>query len=155
MNNIFFYETEIGKIGIAESGKAVANLYFHGDEISGDATVNETELLKEAGRQLYSYLAGKQKEFSFPLAPAGTDFMLRVWRALRAIPYGETRSYKQISQRIGDQKAARAVGLASSRNPVPIFIPCHRVIGTNGKLTGYRGGLGIKEHLLELERQNV
>ena len=154
MKSIFFYETAIGKIGIAENGNAITNLYFHGEDVPEDAVVNETELLKEAGSQLQSYLAGERKDFTLPLAPAGTEFMLRVWDALRAIPYGETRSYREIAQNIGNHKASRAVGLANNRNPIPIFIPCHRVIGKNGKLTGYRSGLETKEYLLELEKQN-
>ncbi|MDW7731546.1 MAG: methylated-DNA--[protein]-cysteine S-methyltransferase [Methanolobus sp.] len=153
MKNIFFYQTDIGKIGIAESDDTITNLYFHGEDIPGDVVIHETELLKEAGRQLQDYLAGKRKDFALSLAPAGTEFMLRVWEVLRAIPYGETRSYRKIAQSTGNPKASRAVGLANNRNPIPIFIPCHRVIGTNGKLTGYRGGLQTKERLLELERQ--
>lgn len=153
MKIIYFYQTDIGKIGIAESDNIITNLYFHGEDIPEDAVVNETELLKEAGRQLQEYLAGKRKDFTLPLAPAGTEFMLRVWESLRSIPYGETRSYREIAQSTGNQKASRAVGLANNRNPIPIFIPCHRVVGVNGKLTGYRGGLRIKEQLLELERQ--
>lgn len=104
---------------------------------------------------MQDYLAGKLKDFKLPLAPAGTEFMLRVWESLRAIPYGETRSYQEIAQSVGNKKASRAVGLANNRNPIPIIIPCHRVIGANGKLTGYRGGLEIKAHLLELEKQGV
>lgn len=155
MKNIFFYQTDIGKIGIAESENAITNVYFNGDKFPENAVINETETLKEAGRQLQSYLAGKQKDFMLPLAPNGTEFMLHVWKALRTIPYGETRSYKEIAQKVGNQKASRAVGLANNRNPIPIFIPCHRIIGTNKKLTGYRGGLQIKEHLLELEKRHA
>lgn len=155
MKNIFFYQTDIGEIGIAESDNAITNLYFHGEDIPEDAVVHETELLKEAGRQLQDYLAGKRRDFTLPLAPAGTEFMLRVWEVLRAIPYGETRNYREIAQITGNQKASRAVGLANNRNPIPIFVPCHRVIGTNGKLTGYRGGPQTKERLLELEKQHA
>lgn len=153
MKNIFFYQTGLGKIGIAENGSAITNLYFQGEHISQDTIVYETEILKEAGKQLQSYLSGKLKDFALPLAPAGTEFMLRVWESLRAIPYGETRSYQEIAQSVGNKKASRAVGLANNRNPIPIFIPCHRVIGANGKLIGYGGGLEIKAHLLELEKQ--
>ncbi|HBF36039.1 MAG TPA: methylated-DNA--[protein]-cysteine methyltransferase, partial [Firmicutes bacterium] len=109
---------------------------------------------KDAANQLQSYLTGKQKIFTLPLAPAGTGFMLQVWQQLQKIPYGETRSYQAIARAIGNPKAARAVGLANNRNPLPIFIPCHRVIGANGHLTGYRGGLSLKEKLLELEKVN-
>jgi len=153
MKNIFFYQTDIGVLGIAESEDFITNLYFPGASVPSDAVVNETELLKEAGKQLQSYLSGRQQIFTLPLAPAGTEFMLRVWESLRAIPYGETRSYGAIALNLGNQKASRAVGLANNKNPIPIFIPCHRVIGANGKLVGYRGGLHIKEHLLALEKQ--
>lgn len=152
MKNIFFYQTGIGEIGIAENGKAVTNLYFQGEQIPRDAVIFETEILKEAGRQLRDYFSGKLRNFTLPLAPAGTEFMLRVWESLLVIPYGETRSYQEIAQSVGNKKASRAVGLANNRNPIPIFIPCHRVIGANGKLIGYGGGLEIKAQLLELEK---
>jgi len=155
MKNIFFYQTDIGKIGIAENGSAITNLYFQGEHTPQDAVVYETELLKEAGEQLQSYLSGRRKDFTLPLAPAGTEFMLRVLESLCAIPYSETRSYQEIAQGLGNKKASRAVGLACNRNPIPIFIPCHRVIAANGKLNGYKGGLQIKAHLLELEKQHV
>lgn len=154
MKSIFFYETVIGKIGIVDNGNAITNLYFHEENTLEDAIVNETELLKEAGRQLQSYFAGERKEFDLPLAPVGTEFMRRVWDALCEIPYGETRCYQEIAQHISNHKASRAVGLANNRNPIPIFIPCHRVIGKNGKLTGFRSGLNLKKRLLELERQH-
>ncbi|MBC7086029.1 MAG: methylated-DNA--[protein]-cysteine S-methyltransferase [Methanomethylovorans sp.] len=155
MKNIFFYKTEIGQIGIVESNNAITNVLFPGENFSEDALVNETKLLKEAYRQLQEYLAGTRKDFMLPLAPAGTKFMLHVWEALRSIPYGETRSYKEIAQSIGNQKASRAVGIANNHNPTPIFIPCHRVITSNGKMGGYRWGLQIKEHLLKLEKQHA
>ncbi len=153
MKNIFFYQTDIGKIGIAENGTAITNLCFENEKVPEDAVVLETELLKEAGNQLLSYFTGIRKEFSLPLAPTGTEFQQNVWKSLRAIPYGETRSYKEIAQAVGSLKAFRAVGMANNRNPIPIFIPCHRVIGVNGKLVGYGGGLDIKERLLNLEKQ--
>jgi methylated-DNA-[protein]-cysteine S-methyltransferase len=155
MTNIFFYKTEIGKLGIASSGNAITNLYFHGELTRQDAVEYETEILQEAGQQLQSYFFGKLKHFSLPLAPAGTDFMLQVWESLQAIPYAETRSYKQIAQTIGNAKACRAVGMANNRNPIPIIIPCHRVIGANGKLVGFGGGLHIKQYLLALEKQHT
>jgi methylated-DNA-[protein]-cysteine S-methyltransferase len=108
--------------------------------------------LKETARQLTAYFAGTLREFDVPLAPEGTPFQVQVWRALRGIPYGETMSYGALAQRIGNPKAVRAVGLANGSNPIAIIIPCHRVIGSNGSLTGYGGGLPIKKALLELER---
>lgn len=108
-------------------------------------------LLQEAARQLAAYFAGKLRRFELPLRPAGTPFQQRVWAALCEIPYGEVRSYGAIAARIGSPKAARAVGRANHGNPLPIVIPCHRVIGASGALTGYGGGLPIKEYLLRIE----
>jgi methylated-DNA-[protein]-cysteine S-methyltransferase len=102
--------------------------------------------------QLEEYFAGRRRRFDLPLAPEGTPFQERVWRALLDIPYGETISYGELASRIGQRSASRAVGLANGRNPLPIVIPCHRVIGAGGKLTGYGGGLPIKQQLLTLER---
>ena len=153
MKNIFFYQTDIGKIGIVENGTAITNLYFN--EMNGpqDAAVKETPLLIEAGVQLHHYFSGKRKSFDLPLFPDGTEFQQNVWSALQAIAYGETRSYGEIAKSIGRSKAARAVGMANNKNPLPIFIPCHRVIGANGKLVGYAGGLDVKQYLLKLEQQ--
>ncbi|HXM20296.1 MAG TPA: methylated-DNA--[protein]-cysteine S-methyltransferase [Terriglobales bacterium] len=111
--------------------------------------------LKETIRQLYAYFAGELENFDLQLAPEGTPFQLGVWRRLCDIPYGETISYGELAGRIGNPKASRAVGLANGSNPIPIVIPCHRVIGSNGKLTGYGGGLPIKEKLLALERRQL
>jgi len=151
VNNIFFYQTIIGKIGIAENRGNITNLFFQDEQIPRNNIILETDVLKEAGRQLQDYFAGKLRKFDLPLAPAGTEFMQRVWENLLTIPYGETRSYGEVAQCAGNKKAARAVGLACNRNPIPIFIPCHRVIGASGRLTGYRGGLEIKSQLLALE----
>ena len=111
--------------------------------------------LKETIRQLHSYFAGELEEFDLPLAPEGTAFQLKVWKRLCDIPYGETISYGELARRIKNPNASRAVGLANGSNPIPIVIPCHRVIGSNGKLTGYGGGLPIKEKLLALERRQL
>jgi methylated-DNA-[protein]-cysteine S-methyltransferase len=108
-------------------------------------------LLLEAARQLRAYFAGALREFSLPLDIEGTDFQKRVWGRVAAIPYGETRSYLQISTALGSPQAVRAVGAANGANPVPIVVPCHRVIGAKGKLVGYGGGLAMKRRLLELE----
>lgn len=105
----------------------------------------------EAARQLQAYFAGELREFDLPLDLHGTDFQLRVWRELERIPYGETRSYSQIAAAIGAPQAVRAVGAANGANPIPIVVPCHRVIGAGGKLVGYGGGLPLKKRLLELE----
>lgn len=112
-------------------------------------------VLSQVEAQLGEYFAGKRRQFDLPLAPKGTEFQLRVWDQLQAIGYGETISYGQLAQRIGNPSAARAVGLANGANPLPIVIPCHRVIGVDGSLTGYGGGLHIKLHLLRLEGVSV
>ncbi len=109
----------------------------------------------EVIRQLQAYFDGELREFDLPLAPKGTEFQLRVWNTLRTIPYGETISYGQLAQKIGDPKAVRAVGLANGSNPIPIIIPCHRVIGSNGSLTGFGGGLSNKKKLLALESRQL
>jgi methylated-DNA-[protein]-cysteine S-methyltransferase len=106
-------------------------------------------------KQLAAYFQGKLKTFDLPLLPAGTPFQLAVWEALRGIPYGTTVSYGEIASRIGKPKAVRAVGAANGQNPLPIVVPCHRVIGSDGALTGYGGGLGIKRALLRLEGANL
>lgn len=111
--------------------------------------------LNETIRQLHAYFAGELENFDLPLAPEGTPFQLGVWRRLCDIPYGETISYGELAIRVGNPRASRAVGLANGSNPIPIVIPCHRVIGSNGKLTGYGGGLPIKEKLLALERRQL
>ena len=109
----------------------------------------------ETIRQLQAYFVGDLENFNLPIAPEGTPFQMEVWQRLRDIPYGQTISYGELARRIGNPKASRAVGLANGSNPIPIVIPCHRVIGSNGKLTGYGGGLPIKEKLLALERHQL
>lgn len=111
--------------------------------------------LSDALLQLKQYFAGTRREFDLDLAPQGTPFQQRVWQELRAIPFGSTASYGAIAQRIGNPKACRAVGMANSRNPIPIIIPCHRVIGKDGSLTGFSGGLDVKEQLLDLEHRVI
>jgi methylated-DNA-[protein]-cysteine S-methyltransferase len=108
-------------------------------------------LLLETLRQLRAYFGGSLREFDLPLDPAGTDFQKRVWLELLKIPYGETRSYSEVAIAVGSPKAVRAVGAANGANPIPIVVPCHRVIGSSGKLTGYGGGLELKKRLLDLE----
>ncbi len=110
-------------------------------------------VLIEAKKQLNEYFAGKRKVFSLPLSFQGTAFQIQVWKALQRIPYGETWYYEQLAEAVGSPRACRAVGMANHRNPLPILIPCHRVIGKNGSLTGYGGGLDIKEKLLALEQR--
>lgn len=152
--SIFFYESEVGRIGITENNGRITNVYITDDELPEDMQLCETPLLKEAVKQLKSYFSGELKEFTLPLEPSGTAFMKQVWSALCEIPYGETATYGKIAEKVGAPKAARAVGLANNRNPIPIFLPCHRVIGADGSLTGYRGGLEMKKLLLDLERKS-
>lgn len=116
-----------------------------------DGAQDASPLLDAAEAQLREYFAGTRRTFDLPLAPRGTAFQQRVWAALRAIPYGETRTYGELAAAIGSPSASRAVGMANHHNPIPIVIPCHRVIGANGTLTGYAGGLEIKRKLLALE----
>ena len=151
---LYFYQTKIARIGIAENSRKITNVYFQSDAIPENVEITETALIREAFFELQAYLAGELKEFSLPLEPDGTVFRQSVWDALKQIPYGKTASYKDIAISIGNPLACRAVGLANNKNPIPIFIPCHRIIGVNGKLTGYRGGVEIKETLLELEKQH-
>lgn len=151
---LYFHNMTIGRIGIAEENGTITNLYFESHIIPQNVQLRETDVIKEAFRELHAYLAGDLKSFSIPLAPCGTDFMNRVWTILRGIPYGKTASYKEIAIAAGSPMAYRAVGLANNRNPIPIFIPCHRIIGADGKLTGYRGGLAVKRVLLDLEKRH-
>lgn len=155
MKKIFFYDTTIGKLGIAEENGAITDVYFSGEVVASDVILEESILLKEANRQLQEYFAGKRKVFDLPLAQQGTTFQQKVWQALTEIPFGETRSYGHIAERIGQPKASRAVGGANNKNPLPIFIPCHRVIGADGKLVGYAGGLEIKKILLHVENLSI
>ncbi|WP_346699719.1 methylated-DNA--[protein]-cysteine S-methyltransferase [uncultured Alistipes sp.] len=149
-------ETPVGPVTVTASDDAVTGLCF-GTELPEDSLLcreeDATPLLREAAAQLREYFAGTRRAFTLPLAPAGTAFQQRVWKALRTIPCGETRTYKQIAEQIGRNRAYRAVGMANNRNPIAILIPCHRVIGHDGRLTGYAGGLGIKERLLDLEKK--
>ncbi len=116
---------------------------------------NHNLILLETERQLNEYFAGQRKEFSLPLDPVGTEFQKSVWNALLTIPFGETRSYGEIARQLGNDKAMRAVGAANGKNPISIIAPCHRVIGTNGALTGFAGGLEAKAILLDLENKGA
>jgi methylated-DNA-[protein]-cysteine S-methyltransferase len=153
MKSIFYYDTNIGRVGIEENGTAITKIYFVNKDLQEEVSEKEeTELLKEAIKEINEYFNGRRSYFDLPLAPEGTEFQKKVWNALKEIPCGETRSYGEIAKVIGNEKAARAVGMANNKNPIAIIIPCHRVIGANGKLVGYAGGLDIKEKLLNLEK---
>lgn len=154
MKTICWRESPIGPLGVGEEDGAITLILFAGQQPPEGYREGETPLLEEAWAQLERYFTGELRQFSLPLAPAGTPFQQAVWRALEEIPYGETRSYGEIAGQVGRPKASRAVGAANHRNPIPIVIPCHRVIGAGGTLTGYGGGLDRKRLLLDLERQN-
>ena len=146
-----FVKTKIGRIGIAEENQFLIRLFFNQKKSPIDAIEKLTPLLRAVATEIKEYLNGKRKEFDIPLKISGTDFQLSVWNALRTIPYGETRSYRDIAEQIGNAKACRAVGMANHWNPIAIIIPCHRVIGADGSLTGFGGGLSLKRQLLDLE----
>jgi methylated-DNA-[protein]-cysteine S-methyltransferase len=147
-------ESPIGELTLASDGEALTGLYMtdqrHRPELP-HAEGDDDAVLAAAREQLAEYFAGERREFDLPLKPAGTPFQRAVWEALREIPYGETAGYGELANRLGRPGAARAVGLANGRNPIAIVVPCHRVIGAAGALTGYGGGLERKRYLLELE----
>jgi len=153
MNNHTYstYDTKLGKIVIASDGEAIT--YLKHESAGNLSCKKEANMLTNlAAAQLSEYLSGECKAFDLPLKPQGTDFQNKVWNALLEIPYGETRSYKQVAEMTGKPNASRAVGMANNKNPIWIIIPCHRVIGANGALTGYGGGLEMKQKLLEIEK---
>lgn len=143
------YTTPIGDLLIESDGAAITKLIFV-DEPVKVKTSNDA-LLKQAVYQLDKYFIGELKRFHLPLSPAGTEFQQRVWQQLQQIPFGRSTSYHQLATHLGDVKAIRAVGTANGRNPIAIVIPCHRVIGSDGSLTGYAGGLHRKKWLLQHE----
>jgi len=152
MKYFYTYNRRFCNLFIAEESGKIRNISFTKDKIPDDFTKGETPLIKKAINQIDEYFSGKRKTFNLPLVLHGTDFQIKVWNALQQIPYGETRSYGEIAIMIKNPKACRAVGMANNRNPIAIVIPCHRVIGSDGSLVGFGGGLGVKEKLLGLER---
>lgn len=148
MEKVTHCASPIGPLSIAEEDDAIVRIHWG---LPKDEVAVPTPLLDEAVRQLTEYFAGAREIFDLPLAPKGTPFQKAAWAALQRIPFGETRSYGEIARDLGAPKACRAVGMANHHNPIPIVIPCHRVIGSTGRLVGYAGGLGIKRFLLELE----
>ena len=142
--------TLIGNLLLVSDGKFLFEIRFNNDE---NITNSDIPILIETEKQLRQYFAGERKIFNIPLKLIGTDFQLSVWHELREIPYGETISYQQLAERVGDKKKSRAVGNANGKNPIPIIIPCHRVIRKSGDLGGFGGGIKIKRKLLELEQK--
>ncbi|MGA3187512.1 MAG: methylated-DNA--[protein]-cysteine S-methyltransferase [Bryobacteraceae bacterium] len=157
--NYTYLDTPIGTLLIAGDDQAVRRIEFPKNGSARTADPDWTESSRgpvgQAVKQLREYFAGKRADFDLPLAPDGTEFQRTVWRNLQDIPYGETISYGELAKRVGNPKASRAVGAANGQNPIPIVIPCHRVIGANGKLTGFGGGLPTKEALLALETKQL
>lgn len=145
----FVYNTPLGRVTLAQCDGALTHMAFGVEVFRGEEKA--VALTNQAATELVQYLAGKRQTFDVPLAPQGTEFQQVVWKALEDIPYGQTRTYAELATAIGKPTAARAVGGANNKNPLPIFIPCHRVVGANGKLVGYAYGLPIKEFLLDLE----
>lgn len=152
-------ESPVGPLLIAGDEDGLKFIIFATEKRAADPAPNweesESSLIREAVRQLKAYFSEELTSFDLPLAPSGTPFQMAVWRELRQIPYGKVISYGELAKRLGKSRAVRAVGAANGANPIPIVIPCHRVIGSNGKLTGYGGGLHIKEALLALERVRI
>lgn len=146
-----YMPSPVGRLTLAGDEAGLKRIDFESGEAPAGWQEDERSL-REARHQLEDYFAGTRRSFDVPLLPAGTPFQQAVWQALLAIPYGETTSYGEIARRIGRPRAVRAVGAANGANPIPVIIPCHRVIGANGSLTGYGGGLPIKQRLLALER---
>lgn len=160
MNCIWYMDSPVGELGLLEDEKGIRCIFFGGRKRTEEVRIKysidspeekRTILLDQAIVQLSEYFSGRRKKIDLPLSLSGTCFQKRVWDALMEIPYGETRSYGQIAGQIGNPKGSRAVGMANNKNSIPIVIPCHRVIGADGNLTGYAGGLDIKRTLLHLE----
>jgi methylated-DNA-[protein]-cysteine S-methyltransferase len=150
-------ESPVGELKLVASDHGLVAVLWENDcptrvRLNEMAENDQHPVLVETERQLDEYFAGKRKEFSVALDMSGTGFQKDVWEALLAIPFGETRSYGQLAKQLGNPRATRAVGAANGRNPVSIIVPCHRVIGSSGKLTGFAGGLDVKAHLLSMEQ---
>ena len=147
------HDSPVGKLTLYSDGAALTGIEFEEPKYPlAPAPRGDDKIIAQTRRELDAYFSGKLKAFSVALQPSGTPFQQKVWMALRKIPYGATRSYGQQAQAIGSPKASRAVGLANGKNPIPIIVPCHRVIGASGSLTGFGGGIPRKKYLLDLEQ---
>lgn len=149
MKKFAIYETELGFLRIEYDGDGI--VYIGKEKGAPECNGEKNALTDKAYIQLTEYLKGERKKFDFKYKLNGTEFQMKVWRALCDIPYGETRTYRQIAAAVGNPKACRAVGMANNKNPIAIAVPCHRVVGSNGKLVGYAGGIEMKKILLDLE----
>ncbi len=150
--NFAVYTNLLGNFRMEYEGDCLTYLKKLHTEVTDFGT--KTEFTDKVWKELTEYFQGVRKEFDIPYKMQGTDFQKSVWKALCHIPYGETRSYKDIAKTVGNEKASRAVGIANNKNPITIIVPCHRVIGANGKLVGYAGGLPMKEYILKMENEN-
>lgn len=152
MNIVYFDDTRVGRIAVTEEDGCITGLVFAAKNPPGEGSATKkTQLAETAVRQLREYFDGEREVFDLPIRLTGSEFQKRVWNALLDIPYAETRSYKQIAEQLGNKNSARAVGMANNKNPISIIVPCHRVIGSDGGLVGYGGGLDVKAALLALE----
>ena len=161
MNYFYMYNTKIGKLVFVSEDEYIVEILLEKDiteenikRINTTHVEKENKIIKKAIKQINEYLQGDRKEFDIPIKPKGTEFRKKVWNKLIDIPYGKTTSYKDIAVKLDNHNASRAVGNANNKNPIPIIIPCHRVIGTNGKLVGYSGGIEVKKYLLDIEKKN-
>jgi methylated-DNA-[protein]-cysteine S-methyltransferase len=146
------YESRFGTLTLLSDGESLTAVRFSSQADDSQLSADSTQLLQETCRQLDAFFSGELKKFELPLAPQiGTEFQQAVWHELRRVPYGTTITYTELARRVGRPAAVRAVGAANGRNPLPIVVPCHRVIGADGRLTGYAGGLHLKQTLLDLE----
>jgi methylated-DNA-[protein]-cysteine S-methyltransferase len=160
--NLFhkFITSPVGKLKLVASDKGLVAILWENDNprrvpLTSSMEDDQQKILVEVERQLNQYFAGERRSFSLPLDMKGTPFQKDVWEALLSIPFGETRSYGQLAKQIGRSSASRAVGAANGRNPISIIVPCHRVIGSSGKLTGFAGGLETKATLLDMEKKDA
>ena len=151
MSPILYRDYPIGTLGLMDDGQGLSRVYLRREGVGCGFPEGETPLTAQAAAELEEYFSGRRKAFTVSLSPHGTEFQLAVWKALRDIPYGQTRTYGEIAGAVGRPKAARAVGMANHDNPLLIFTPCHRVVGKDGSLTGFACGLEVKRRLLELE----
>lgn len=160
MDYIMKYPSPVGELTIASDGENIVGLWLEGQKyfavtLNGEVTEKELPVFDEARRWLDIYFSGREPQFMLPLAPRGSEFRRTVWAQLLKIPYGETATYGDIAKRLGGKSSARAVGGAVGHNPISIIIPCHRVVGANGSLTGYAGGVDKKKQLLRLEKAKI
>ncbi len=166
MLHVYYSPTKIGKMLMGESNKKIVYIGFPGKEMikklsrfsqKNDFVIKleNSETIKRAFIEIKQYLEGKRKKFSFPVKLIGTEMQVKIWKATYNIPFGKVSSYSEIAKKIGGGKYARVVGNAMAENPIPIVVPCHRVIGKDGGLKGFGGGLELKRYLLELERENT